>query len=91
MSEVEEIYSDTEVASRSYLTEKADTATSQITRSTTPILALDIPEPPLGKAPSPSNPSLIPFKLPKGQKNQIPNWKKSPNQLTKPRQSNIIE
>ena len=84
MSEVEEIFSDTEVASRSYLTEKAETATGQITRST-PTLALDISEPPLGRAPSQSNPSLIPFKLPKGQKKQFPNWKKTPNQLTKPK------
>ena len=91
MSEVEEIYSDTEVASRSYLTEKADTATSQITRSTTPILALDIPEPPLGKAPSPTNPSLIPFKLSKGQRSKFLIGRKLPINLQNPRQSNIIE
>ena len=66
------------------MTEKPEAA-SQITRPTTPILALDIPESPIGKAPSESNPSLIPFKFPKGNKKHIPNWKKTPNQLTKPK------
>ena len=85
MSEFEELFSDTEVTTRSCLTERADTAASQITRSSTPLLALDFSETPIGKAPSESSPNLIPFKLPKVQKKQTPNWKKTPEQLTKPK------
>jgi hypothetical protein len=86
VSDFEEVFSDTGVTTRSYLTEKADIAASQNTRSTTPLLALDIKETPIGKPPPESNtPPLIPFKFPKEQKKHIPNWKKTPNQLTKPK------
>ena len=73
------------IPSRSYLTERAETAANQIVIPTTPILALDNAEPTIGKAPSELNPYLIPFKFPKGNKKQISNWKKTPNQLTKPK------
>ena len=60
MSEVE-VFSDTEISSRSCLTERAEIAASQIIRPVTPTLALDISEPTIGK-----EPSLIPFKFSKG-------------------------
>jgi hypothetical protein len=80
-----EIFSDTEVSPRSSLTERADTSASQISRPTTPTLALDFSELPLGPRPPQANPSLIPFKIPKKQKKSIPNWKKTPSELIKPK------
>ena len=65
------------------LTERADTAASQIPRPTTTKLALDFSEFPLKPSPPQLNPSITLFKFPRGQKKQVPNWKKTPNQLSK--------
>jgi hypothetical protein len=86
VSETEEVFlTDIEVEPRSYLTERAETAASEIIRPTTPVLALDTGELSIEERLTKFNPSLIPFKFPKGYKKSKPNWKKTPNQIIKPK------
>ena len=82
MSEVEEIeiFTDTEFE------QKANSVISEIPRSTTPTLALDTGELSIEERISQSKPPLIPFKFLKEYKrSKIPNWKKTPNQISKPK------